>query len=111
MLQSEARDSDADLPCAVADGAGRVTVIACWDHHFFQANCEQCGACFALLRPLFLDDELSSEDIVERTLRLIRKNTARAVARKSGIAHKFAKLVSCVFVLLGCVKSSSTSGA
>ena len=44
--------------CVSRRGTGRVTIIACWEHHFFLANRERFGARFDLLRPLFLDNDL-----------------------------------------------------
>ena len=74
--------------CVSRRGTCGVTIIACWEHHFFLANRERFGARFDLLRPLFLDNDITSEDTVERTLRLIRINSARAVARSLTFNHK-----------------------
>ena len=82
--------------CVSRRGTGRVTIIAGWEYHFVLANRERFGAQFDLLRPLFFDNDLCSEDTVERTLRLIRINTARAVARSPTFTHKSSSCVSVV---------------
>ncbi len=57
--QSDARDLG--LLVFSRRGTGRVTIITCWEHHFFLADHEWFGAWFDLLRPLFkfLDNDLS----------------------------------------------------
>ena len=44
--------------CGSRRGTCRVTIVACWEHHFFLANRERFRARFDLLRPLFLENDL-----------------------------------------------------